>query len=384
MKYFNYLSPQEVRSLFHIPPTSLDSIKQSDLLAQALGATLYTPAIKKTIVEDIINKKYLGLISLILDLEDAVGDNQLAYAENLLIQHILHLAQHLDKGTIPFSELPFLFIRVRSCEQMKRITEMVGQGIQLVTGFVFPKFSANGYHYFDELERINSTLTQPLFAMPVIETAEVLYKETRIESLLKIKQILDEYKELVLNVRIGATDFSSLLGIRRSPEYTIYDTPIRDVISDIVNLFARAENGYVVSGPVWEYFQNKPFSMTSDSPGLGSDWQAGPFAGLIREAMRDKIYGLTGKTIIHPSHIPVIQALQVVTHEEYFDACDIIAAANGELGVIKSRYGNKMNEIKPHLTWAKKILTKSKIYGVFHEQQTFVNLLRTREKVSLG
>ncbi len=382
MKYFNYLSPQEVRSLFYIPPTSLDAIKQPDLLAQALGATLYTPATKKTIVEDIINKKYQGLVSLILDLEDAVGDKQLAYAENLLIQHILQLAQHLDKGIIPFSELPFLFIRVRNCEQMKRIAELMGQGIQIVTGFVFPKFSATSLHYFDELEKVNSRLSRPLFAMPVIETADVLYKETRIDSLLKIKQILDEYKELVLNVRIGATDFSSLLGIRRSPEYTIYDTPIRDVISDIVNLFARVENGYVVSGPVWEYFQSR--SSSSEPTGFESDWQKGPFAGLIREAMWDKIYGLTGKTIIHPSHIPVVQSLQVVTHEEYLDARDIIAAANGELGVIKSRYGNKMNEIKPHLTWAKKILTKSKIYGVFHEKQTFINLLRIGEKVSLG
>lgn len=388
MKYFNYLSPQEVRSLFYIPPTSLDTMNERNLLAYALGATLYTPATRKSIVDDLKTKKYKGLISLIIDLEDAVGDNQLAHAENLLVQHVIQLAQQLDTGQIQSSELPFLFIRVRSWKQMRRITERVGQAISLLTGFVFPKFTAEvGYPYFEELERINGPLSTPLFAMPVVETAEVLYKESRVAALLAIKKVLDENKQRVLNIRIGATDFSSLLGMRRSPDYTIYDTPIRDTISDIVNVFCRTDSEYVVSGPVWEYFQNRkpsPRPSLTASIHMESQRQKRAMDGLIHEAQLDKLFGLIGKTIIHPSHIAVIQALQVVTHEEYMDACDIINAADGESGVMKSRYGNKMNEIKPHITWARKTLIKSKIYGVFHEQQTFVNLLRIGEKVSVG
>jgi len=43
--------------------------------------------------------------------------------------------------------------------------------------------------------------------------------------------------------------------------------------------------------------------------------------------------------------------------------------------VIPSQYANKMNEIKPHLRWAQKIMIKSKIYGVFNEQHNFTSLL---------
>ena len=49
--------------------------------------------------------------------------------------------------------------------------------------------------------------------------------------------------------------------------------------------------------------------------------------GLIREILMDIANGLTGKTIIHPSHIKVVQALNVVTFEEYLDALTINESA---------------------------------------------------------
>ncbi|SIE28432.1 Uncharacterised protein [Mycobacteroides abscessus subsp. abscessus] len=63
-----------------------------------------------------------------------------------------------------------------------------------------------------------------------------------------------------------------------------------------------------------------------------------------------------------------MQALNAVTLEEYEDARNIAASAEGSIGVMKSAYSNKMNEIKPHLYWAQKILLKSEIYGVLHEE----------------
>jgi hypothetical protein len=35
-----------------------------------------------------------------------------------------------------------------------------------------------------------------------------------------------------------------------------------------------------------------------------------------------------------------------------------------------------MNEIKPHLFWAKKILIKSQLYGVLHEGYTNIDLIK--------
>lgn len=98
--------------------------------------------------------------------------------------------------------------------------------------------------------------------------------------------------------------------------------------------------------------------------------------GLIRETIMDIANGLTGKTVIHPSHIKVIQSLNVVSYEEYIDASNIVKAATGNIGVMKSDFANKMNEIKPHYYWATKILLKSQLYGVLHEQFTNIDLIK--------
>ena len=69
---------------------------------------------------------------------------------------------------------------------------------------------------------------------------------------------MDEYREHILNVRIGATDFSGIYGIRRSADTSVYEIAVlRDCIADIINVFQRADCPYVISGPVWEYFSSK-------------------------------------------------------------------------------------------------------------------------------
>ncbi len=70
----------------------------------------------------------------------------------------------------------------------------------------------------------------------------------------------------------------------------------------------------------------------------------------------DKANGLTGKTVIHPTHVAAVHALSVVTHEEYCDAGDILGTSTRG-GVAASAYGNKMNESKPHAAWARRIMS---------------------------
>ena len=43
--------------------------------------------------------------------------------------------------------------------------------------------------------------------MPVLETPKVLYRESREAELIGIRELLDEHRDLVLTVRIGATEF---------------------------------------------------------------------------------------------------------------------------------------------------------------------------------
>ncbi|WP_017531297.1 HpcH/HpaI aldolase/citrate lyase family protein [Pelosinus fermentans] len=364
-------------------------VDDQSLLEYALGATLYMPATRKTIAQDVISGKLKGLMSMVLCLEDAIGDNEVSEAESMMKQQMQQLALFVSQGSITAADIPLIFVRIRDVEQMWRVTHLLGRDAALLTGFVFPKFTAkNGVLYFEALDKINKCQTKPIYGMPILESPEIMYMESRQNSLLEVKQLLDSYRELVLNVRIGATDFSGLFGLRRSPDMTIYDiSVIRSCIDNIINVFTRLDSGYVVSGPVWEFYSServlKP--LLRQGPFTDNLGQAGEkmrdalldryMDGLLHEIVLDKANGLIGKTIIHPSHIKPVQALCVVTHEEYMDACSILAESHGNIGVVSSAYGNKMNEIKPHTRWAQKIMTKSKIYGVFHEQHNFTSLL---------
>lgn len=41
-----------------------------------------------------------------------------------------------------------------------------------------------------------------------------------------------------------------------------------------------------------------------------------------------------------------------------------------------------MIEIKPYLSWAKKILLKAEIYGVYHENRAYTDILRASKPFS--
>jgi citrate lyase beta subunit len=397
VRYFNYLTKEEETELFYSAPVAFNNFSDQEILSYAVGAALYCPATRHTIAEDIVNQKNEGLTTLVIDLEDAIGDNQIYMAEQSLVQQLNQISACLKIGSISQYHLPLLFVRVRNPEQLKRVIKKMEDNITLVTGFVLPKFTPdNGPIYFDTITTYNrnkNPSAPTLYGLPILETATVIYKETRVETLLGVKKILDTNEKYVLNVRIGATDFSSLFGLRRSPDMTIYDiAPIRDCIADIINIFGRMQSPYVISGPVWEYFSSrervlKPqlretiFEENLGRSGrkLRMDYITNYVDGLIREVIMDKENGIIGKTIIHPTHIKPVQSLYAVTHEEYVDASSIMANNNGHLGVMKSQYSNKMNEIKPHLNWAKRIIARSKVYGVLHEQKHFIALLPEHE-----
>ena len=381
-----------MEATFFKAPESFDKNTPRDILSYALGATLYMPGTRETIASDIISKKNSGLASTVLCLEDSIGDSEVSAAEDNIISQVKKINLALSHQEIDFADLPLIFIRVRNPEQILRLTEEMGDSAKIITGFIFPKFTSASYKYLEVIKTLNTQSIGPFYGMPIIESPEVIYRETRVNELMEIKRLIDSYHDLVLNVRIGATDFSGLFGIRRGPDVTIYDIMvIRDCIADIVNLFGRIESGYVVSGPVWEYFANvervlkpqlrrSPFEKFHDNSGCNGTKVRSQLLnkyvdGLIREVILDKENGIIGKTIIHPSHIIPVQSLYVVGHEEYLDALSIIGNSDGLQGVMKSHYTNKMNEIKPHYKWAKKILLRAKNYGVFNEQHNFISLL---------
>lgn len=380
----------EAETIFYKKPQPFTKWETSEILSYALGATLYMPASMPTIVSLIRSQKYKELTSLVIDLEDAVGDAELVDCEAKLIEDISELYALYQQKQLLLQELPLLFIRVRHVEQFQKLTTVLGKKQEILTGYVFPKFTAEeGARYFELLEQTLLENDLILYGMPILESREVLYKETRMEALLDIKAVLHQYKARVLNVRIGATDFCGIYGIRRRMDSTIYDiSVIRDCIADIVNILGREEDGFIISGPVWEYFNNQrvlkpalrvtPFSekgALDTRKALLDDC----LDGLMKEVLMDKQNGIVGKTIIHPSHIRVVHALYAISYEEYLDALSIIENNDGQKGVMKSHYANKMNEIKPHMRWAQRILKQAHVYGVYHESVDFASLLLQSE-----
>lgn len=400
MQYFSYLSEREQEQIFYKKPIEFSKEIEREILAYALGATLYMPGTRIQIAQDILSGKYLkgkyeGLTSIVICLEDAISDHEVEAAELNVVTQLQQIHISILSGHFNLTDLPLMFIRIRNPGQMVHFISQLGKASQLISGFVFPKFThLNGKAYLETLLTINKRYSLHLYGMPIFESAEIIHIETRVETLIEIKRLLDRYYDLILNVRIGATDFSSLFGIRRSSDTTIYDIAvIRDCITDIINVFTRSEKEYIVSGPVWEYFhgtkrilkpqiRQTPFQQAFGRSGLElrSEMISRFEDGLIHEVLLDKTNGMIGKTIIHPSHIQTVQSLNIVTFEEYVDAKSIIDSAEMFNGVIKSRFSNKMNEVKPHYNWARKIMMKSKIYGVFHEQQSFIELLSRKQE----
>lgn len=389
MRLFSDLTNLETEHIFYKLPSTFTKNSRKEILAYALGATLYMPATRPNIHQDLLSKKHSGLTSMVICLEDAIGDEEVELAETRLVKELAHLSSDIEKGLLLVDDLPLIFIRIRDYEQLLRLKTRLQKGLDLLTGIVIPKFAPEtGKQILQEIRSYNEHGIR-LYALPILETKRVIEKETRLDELVAIKSVVDQFEDLILNIRIGATDFCGLYGIRRNLDTTVYDIAvIRDCISDIVNLFLRSNKPYVISGPVWEYFSSKermlkpqlrqtPFRERLGQEGieLREELIDKHMDGLIREILMDITNGLTGKTIIHPSHIRPVQALNTVSYEEYLDAKCIVDRADGRIGVMKSAFENKMNEIKPHYYWAQKILLKSEIYGVLNEENTYVDLL---------
>jgi citrate lyase beta subunit len=380
MRHFDFVSAQERDRLFlHVPePFGVD--EDATTLGVALGATLYCPASRPNLAADIVRRAAHGVVSTVVCLEDSIPDDDLRAAERNVVDQLRSLADSTEP-------VPMVFVRVRSADQIAQLVRDLGADARMLAGFVLPKFGEDsGAEYLDAVVAAGEAVGRRLLAMPVLESAEIAYLDTRASSLDGTRQLLEKYRDLVPAVRIGATDLSGAYGLRRPRDFTIWEIRVvADVISTIVNIFGRADAGaFVVAGPVWEYFTTtermfKP--QLRESPFVGpaeralrTKLVAADLDGLIREVALDRANGLTGKTVIHPSHVAAVHALSVVGHEEFADAGDILAT-NRSGGAAASSYGNKMNESKPHTAWARRTLLRARMFGVAREQVSFADLL---------
>ncbi|MER7685341.1 HpcH/HpaI aldolase/citrate lyase family protein [Streptomyces sp. NPDC097610] len=383
MRHFGHIAPEERQRLFYREPCVFTADSPARVLAAALGATLYSPATRPHLADDVVKQAGRGVVSMVLCLEDSIDDAEVVGAEENLVRQFADLA-----GRPETDRLPLLFVRVREPGQIPDLVRRLGASVRLLSGFVLPKFTEErGVPFMEALAAAESASGRRLFAMPVLESPGLLYLESRRETLEGISRVVDKYRDRVLALRLGVTDFCSAYGLRRAPDMTAYDVQIvASVIADVVNMLGRSDGtGFTVTGPVWEYFRvqermfkpqlrRSPF-QEGEVEDLRQALIEHDLDGLLREIALDRANGLLGKTCIHPSHVPAVHALSVVSHEEYSDAQDILRPERGGGGVLRSAYTNKMNEVKPHRAWAERTLQRAEVFGVANEDIGFVELL---------
>ncbi|GHA86628.1 HpcH/HpaI aldolase/citrate lyase family protein [Streptomyces chryseus] len=380
MRHFGHIPPTVRENLFHQEPVVFDAGSPARTLSAALGATLYSPATRPRLADDVAKQAGRGVVSMVLCLEDSIDDGEVPGAEENLVRQFAELDA---RG----GEQPLLFVRVREPAQISDLVHRLGPSARLLSGFVLPKFTEErGVAFLEALTAAEAASGQRLFAMPVLESPQLLHLETRAETLRGIARTVDKYRDRVLALRLGVTDFCSAYGLRRAPDMTAYDVQIvAGVIADVVNVLGRSDGtGFTITGPVWEYFRVqermfKPQLRRSPFMGQAEALRASliehDMDGLLREIALDRANGLLGKTCIHPSHVLPVHALSVVSREEFSDAQDILRPERDGGGVMRSAYTNKMNEVKPHRAWAERTMLRAEVFGVAREDVGFVELL---------
>ncbi|CDH47176.1 MAG: HpcH/HpaI aldolase/citrate lyase family protein [Candidatus Competibacteraceae bacterium] len=315
--------PVDFRALQH---GDLDNLtaecqeSQPALSAIHLGASLYVPASRPDLAAVASSSKFPELRSVIFCTEDAIHERDLEAA----LIHLAALLPELKSGPL------LRFIRPRSPAVLRRLLRM--EGIERIHGFALPKFGPNTLS--DWLRVWDDRHSH--YLLPILETAEVF--DHRKMELLRDRLEDSGLSEQVLGLRIGGNDLLGLLGIRRGRGATIYDTPLRGVIADLVCIFHPA--GYRLSAPVFERL---------DMPEV-----------LAREVEADLQYGLIGKTAIHPAQIPVIEALYRVCRDDYEMASAVLAP---DAAAVFKRC-RTFCEPATHRRWAAGVLERARVFGV--------------------
>lgn len=315
-----------------------------DLLHYSVGPLLYCPANKTTLSDSIISGKFGSHFSLAMCLEDTIKDSEVDKAEIQLINSLLKIYHEGQNNNF---YIPKIFIRVRSPKQINSLYDRSGEAQKLLTGFIIPKFSLeNADSYINEILRINSKSNVPIYMMPIFESPTIINLKNRADILYTLKEKLDAVEKLVLNIRVGGNDLCHMFGFRRHKNETIHQIrPVADIFSDIITAYGMS---YVVSGPVWEYYN-------------GDGWES----GLINELEQDRLCGFIGKTIIHPNQIPIVNSAYAVSKSDLADADSILNWNETALSLVSGNpSGERMNEYKTHYNWAKKIKILSNAYGI--------------------
>jgi citrate lyase beta subunit len=205
-------------------------------------------------------------------------------------------------------------------------------GIQKIDGFVLPKITCQNLDaYLTQLRRDDH-----FEVMVTLETPEAFDHGEMIA--LRSMLMIPWHHRRILSIRIGGNDLLNHLGMRRSREHTLYDTPLSHTICMLVTIFRPY--GFNLTAPVCDY-------MDAD-------------ALLRRECLLDLAHGLFGKTAIHPEQISIIE-------ETFRPSIQDVEMAEAILDPSRPavfRMHDAMCEPATHANWAEHVLARAAIYGI--------------------
>ena len=288
-----------------------------------LGASLYVPATRHDLALLGNGQKYPRLRSLIFCTEDAIRPDELEAALRTLAEALPRLAP-----------APMLrFVRVRDPRVMERVLAMPGIGG--VDGFVLPKATRRNLPAYLSLLGPRD----PFVLMPTLETAEAF--DAREMAALREALSDEAVRARILALRIGGNDLLHLLGVRRSPRRTVYETALGPVISMLATTFIP--HGFPLTAPVFEGLAHAEV--------------------LQAEVARDIDHGQLGKTAVHPDQVAQIEAMYAVEREEL----EMARAMLGPAAPGVFRMHGVMCEQATHSRWARTILERADVFGVTDE-----------------
>lgn len=350
MRYYSYLDKSDEERMFYKLPKEFNKDSSKEILKYAIGGLLYVPANKKDKILKCINKELKGIVSLAICLEDAVGP----YGELEGIKTLEEVFEIVRENKI--KDIPLIFIRTKDIDQTRKIRNIIDKNSDFIKGIIIAKADGNKIKEYTEF--INSLNNKNLFIMPILESKEFVQYKVKDKYFEELYDSIKVYKDKILSIRIGVTDLLGLFSVRRNKVLTIYDNVVYNkFVSDVLSLVGNMD--MPISGGVSEFYNMKDSKILSN---------------YIKEIKIDKLNGFIGKTIIHPMQLKVVQSMSVVSYEDYMDAKSIITSVDTDNYVSASSNLEKMNEVSPHLKWAKKTMAMAEVYGVLNKGVEFNEL----------
>ena len=292
--------------------------------AYSLGATLYMPVLHPRVADILHGRLPPPAASIVLCLEDALANHDVADGLRRLDQLISDLPERLPVRT---------FLRPRDKEMaLELCARATGTSIE---GLVAPKVVPETLADWLELTREGG-----FSVMPTLESG-CFFDPAKV---CAIRDILDDHPQdaaRIAAIRLGGNDLLSSLALRRERGITSWEGPLSWVISMASSILIAA--GYPVAAPVYDVI---------DDPDT-----------LRRETLRDVAAGFISKTVIHPAQTPVINRAFQVSRE---DVAHARAALDSEAQAV-FRVGGMMCEPATHRAWARRTVARQEVFGVVDE-----------------